>query len=206
MPIFSAQVSSGSLVMFCGITPMRARTALGSRMISWPATTAVPLEGGTSVVNIRISVLLPAPLGPSRPKISPGGTVKLTLSTASSVPKRLLMAHTSIAAPSGDGFCFSIALILRARNRRTRRQHRHRQHHPGGHAQRELSLGIGHAYPYCHRLDIPFRAADIALRGKVGLHRFVNHRAADLRARGQPYPQSLTHGDEIGIGFLHVRI
>ncbi len=65
--------------MFCGITPMLARTALGSRMISCPATTAVPLVGGTSVVNMRISVLLPAPFGPSRPKISPPVTVKLTL-------------------------------------------------------------------------------------------------------------------------------
>ena len=40
-------------------------------MISCPATTAVPLVGGTSVVNMRMSVLLPAPFGPSRPKISP---------------------------------------------------------------------------------------------------------------------------------------
>src|ERR1039458_3931318 len=45
MPIFSAQVSSGSLVRFCGMTPMPARTALGSRMISCPATTALAPGG-----------------------------------------------------------------------------------------------------------------------------------------------------------------
>ena len=63
-------------------------------MMSCPATIAVPLVGGTSVVSMRISVLFPAPLGPSRPKISPLRTVKLTLSTASSAPKRLLMPST----------------------------------------------------------------------------------------------------------------
>src|ERR1700733_15002385 len=90
--MFSAQVRSGSLVIFCGITPMLLRTALGSRITSYPATVAVPLVGGTNVVSMRISVLLPAPFGPSKPKISPLCTVKLTLSTASSAPKRLANA------------------------------------------------------------------------------------------------------------------
>ena len=35
------------------------------------------------VVRIEIVVVLPAPLGPRRPKISPRGTWKLTPSTAS---------------------------------------------------------------------------------------------------------------------------
>ena len=41
-----------------------------------PRTRAVPAVGGVSVVSMRISVVLPAPLGPSRPKISPCSTVK----------------------------------------------------------------------------------------------------------------------------------
>src|ERR1035438_903992 len=98
----------GTLVMFCGMTPILARTALGSRMMSYPATMAVPLVGGTSVVNMRMSVLLPAPFGPSRPKISPPGTMKLTLSTASSAPKRLLMPSTSMATPFWDWLCASM--------------------------------------------------------------------------------------------------
>ena len=39
--------------------------------MSKPLTRAVPEVGGTSVVNMRMSVDLPAPFGPSRPKISP---------------------------------------------------------------------------------------------------------------------------------------
>ena len=77
-------------------------------MMSCPATIAVPLVGGTSVVSMRMSVLLPAPFGPSRPKISPLCTVKLTLSTASSAPKRLLMPSTSMATPLADWLCASM--------------------------------------------------------------------------------------------------
>jgi len=47
---------------------------------------ARPLVMGTSVVIMRMRVLLPAPLGPSRPKISPSATEKLTLLTASKAP------------------------------------------------------------------------------------------------------------------------
>ncbi len=39
--------------------------------MSKPLTRAVPAVGGTSVVNMRMRVDLPAPFGPSRPKISP---------------------------------------------------------------------------------------------------------------------------------------
>ncbi len=39
--------------------------------MSKPLTRAMPEVGGTSVVSIRISVDLPAPFGPSRPKTSP---------------------------------------------------------------------------------------------------------------------------------------
>ncbi len=69
-------------------------------MISCPATIAVPLLGGTSVVSMRMRVLLPAPFGPRRPKISPFCTVKLTLSTACNLPKRLLIPPTSMANSS----------------------------------------------------------------------------------------------------------
>ena len=56
-----------------------------------------PSLGGVSVVIMRMSVVLPAPLGPSRPKSSPCGTSKLTWSTATKSPNRLVSPWTSIA-------------------------------------------------------------------------------------------------------------
>ena len=51
------------------------------RLIPQPIT-AVPEVGKISVDNIFTNVVFPAPLGPSRPKILPLGTSKVTLSTA----------------------------------------------------------------------------------------------------------------------------
>ena len=47
------------------------------------AIVAVPLVGVSNVHSMRIVVVLPAPLGPSRPKISLFCTAKLMLRTAS---------------------------------------------------------------------------------------------------------------------------
>jgi hypothetical protein len=57
----------------------------------------VPLLGSVSVVIIRTVVVLPAPLGPSKPRTVPGGTAKLTWSTAVFSPKRLTRSIASIA-------------------------------------------------------------------------------------------------------------
>jgi hypothetical protein len=46
---------------------------------------------------MRIVVDLPAPLGPSRPKISPAGTSSVTSSTARNVPKAFTMLRRAIA-------------------------------------------------------------------------------------------------------------
>ncbi len=51
---------------------MLARTASGSVTTSWPATIARPPVGFRTVLRIRSVVVLPAPLGPSSPKIAPG--------------------------------------------------------------------------------------------------------------------------------------
>ena len=48
--------------------PIAARTALGSRATSWPATRASPPSAPSSVDRIWTVVVLPAPLGPSRAK------------------------------------------------------------------------------------------------------------------------------------------
>jgi hypothetical protein len=53
----------------------------GLRTISKPAIWALPEVGGSMVVSILTSVLLPAPLGPIKPNISPDRTLTLTAST-----------------------------------------------------------------------------------------------------------------------------
>ena len=49
---------------------------------SKPKIRASPLVGRSSVVRILISVVLPAPLGPSSPKNSPGATSRSTPASA----------------------------------------------------------------------------------------------------------------------------
>ena len=49
-----------------------------------------PSSGRSSVAQIRMVVVLPAPLGPMKPQISPGCTAKETSSTAVNLPKRLV--------------------------------------------------------------------------------------------------------------------
>ena len=69
---FSRPVASGSSPCFWATTPMARRTRIGSASTSMPATRALPLSGRDRVVRIRTVVDLPAPLGPSSPKMVPG--------------------------------------------------------------------------------------------------------------------------------------
>jgi hypothetical protein len=94
---FSSTLSSRSLVIACGITPIARRTSSGFFVMSKPLMIAVPAVGGRRVVNIRISVDFPAPFGPSRPKTSPASTSKVTPSTAVKSPNFLTMLRTSMA-------------------------------------------------------------------------------------------------------------
>src|SRR5579884_1150460 len=77
---------------------MLRRTRAGCAEISCPATQARPEVGGRRVVSILIMVLLPAPFGPTRPKISPGRTAMETASTAPGSPERRVSAAVRIAA------------------------------------------------------------------------------------------------------------
>src|SRR6516165_1165894 len=96
---FSSTVRSMSLVMACGMTPMHCRASSGSFSTSKPLMMARPLVMGSNVVIMRMSVDLPAPLGPSRPKISPCFTAKETSSTAVKSPYILVMWSTTMASP-----------------------------------------------------------------------------------------------------------
>jgi hypothetical protein len=62
-----------------------------------PNSVAVPDEAGNSPVSIFIVVVLPQPLEPRKPKISPRSMRKLTWSTAVNSPKRRVRACASIA-------------------------------------------------------------------------------------------------------------
>src|SRR5258706_14575744 len=74
---------------------MRSRTLSGCVSRSQPATRAVPAVGGRSVDSIRSVVVLPAPLGPRNPKISPWRTARSTPATASTARLRDLKVRRS---------------------------------------------------------------------------------------------------------------
>src|SRR5258706_7748592 len=66
---------------------------------SKPATRAVPFVAGRKQVRMRIVVVLPAPLGPRKPRISPFSTRNDTLSMALTLPYRFVSCSTSITRP-----------------------------------------------------------------------------------------------------------
>jgi hypothetical protein len=61
---------------------IRRRTSSGLRTTSNPSRRAVPLVGRLRVVSTFSIVDLPAPFGPSNPKMQPLDTAKLMPSTA----------------------------------------------------------------------------------------------------------------------------
>ena len=91
-----------SRLLCCGTTASCARARTGSRTTSTPPMRAVPAVGRTRVVSIPTVVVFPAPLGPSRPKTSPGEAAKDTPSTAftGDFGYRLTRSRTSTARPS----------------------------------------------------------------------------------------------------------
>src|SRR4051812_29015840 len=60
-------------------------------------TSARPPSGSNSVARTRTSVVLPAPFGPSSPKIAPSGTSRSTPASASVEPKLLVTPSTAMA-------------------------------------------------------------------------------------------------------------
>ena len=85
---FWRPVSSRSSVASWAATPMWRRTSPGCATTSIPATVAVPASGTASVVRTRTAVVLPAPFGPSSPRIVPAGTSKETPASAWVSPYR----------------------------------------------------------------------------------------------------------------------
>ena len=73
--MFSHTLKSASTLVCCNTTPIFCFACSGWRVTSNPATSICPWVGLVKVVSIRIVVDLPAPLGPSKPNISPGWIV-----------------------------------------------------------------------------------------------------------------------------------
>ena len=74
--------------------PISRRTAAGSLAMSCPPMVALPPLGVRSVQSMEIVVVLPAPLGPRKPKISASPTSKEMPSTAVISPKRRESSET----------------------------------------------------------------------------------------------------------------
>src|ERR1700744_17080 len=70
---------------------------------SKPATSARPALGLVSVQSMLIVVVLPAPLGPRKPKTSPVSTSKFVPLTASKSPNDLRRSLTEIAGVDMGG-------------------------------------------------------------------------------------------------------
>ena len=84
---FSQTVSWRSRVFCWETIPLSCLASAGWAATSTPAMKARPDVGTTRVVSMPAVVVLPAPFGPRRPKISPVFTSRLSLSTAAkSVP------------------------------------------------------------------------------------------------------------------------
>ncbi len=72
-----------------------------TRSIGFPRIRISPESGAVMFMVIRIVVVLPAPLGPSRPNIEPFGTESERSSTALKRPKLLATWVSSIAGSMG---------------------------------------------------------------------------------------------------------
>ena len=71
-------------------TPTRRRTSSGAVRVSNPSTSTEPASGESSVQMIRSVVVLPAPFGPRRPKISPDSASKRDAAQHLVLAERLL--------------------------------------------------------------------------------------------------------------------
>lgn len=93
---FSLAVRRLYIIIFSETIPISFLTSLSCFTMSNPPIVAVPFVGLVRVESIRMTVLFPAPLGPSRPKISPFFMSNVMLSTATKSPKAFVKFWTTI--------------------------------------------------------------------------------------------------------------
>src|SRR5262245_28271079 len=85
------------------------------RYTSKPATVASPDVGCDRPHRMRMAVVLPAPLAPRKPKISPRCTSNVSPSTAVKSPKRLVSFRQVMALSLVDG-SMSLGCLLRGQH------------------------------------------------------------------------------------------
>src|ERR1035437_410356 len=186
---FSRQLSSRSLVIACGITPIAWRTLSGSFTMSAPSTRAVPAVGSISVVSIRMSVDFPAPFGPSKANVSPRSTVNETSFTAVKSSNRFVIARTSTARVTVSSFG----------------GHALREQHVRGHAGSEVPVTIVETDADLERFDVALGAADVALRSEPRVHAAIEHRAPLQIAGGKANGQGVAELDSFDVALFDVR-
>ena len=81
-----APESRGKSARSPGRYPIRARSSAPPARTSSPSTSARPRSGRSRSRSSRIVVVLPAPFGPRKPKISPRGTVRSRSTTPGVAP------------------------------------------------------------------------------------------------------------------------
>src|SRR5579862_312692 len=80
------------------IAPTRASACARCSGTGRPSTRMLPAVAGVRPSSIRISVVLPAPFGPRKPKATPRGTTRSAPSTASRSPNLLVRPVVSMTA------------------------------------------------------------------------------------------------------------
>src|SRR5215469_5011404 len=95
--MFSSPVSRLSTAENWPVTPIAARTPLGSVARSCPATWISPALAVIRVDRMCTIVVLPAPLGPSSEKMVPSGTVRSMPSSTTLSPNDLRSPVTEMA-------------------------------------------------------------------------------------------------------------
>src|SRR5262249_24210995 len=158
---------------------MRSRTRSESLRTLSPSTVASPPLSGSRPVSILMTVVLPLPLGPKKPKISPLATSKLTPFTAVNLPKlrtspRAAMAGSAAGAPpfgfwperdKGSASTFQL--------------------HVGGHAGQDMPGRVVDAHFHAEHLVHAFFTRLYVARKKLGLLvDLFNHAWERLAPRG----------------------
>src|SRR5229473_1933184 len=128
---------------------MCSRTDSESVRTSRPWTHAAPALSGKRPVSSLMTVVLPLPLGPRNPKISPFSTRKLTSLTAVNLPKRRTRCSAEMAGPAP--FCVAVAIGSATRL----------QLHVGSHAGEDTTRSV---------VDANFHAENLVHALFAGLH------------------------------------
>src|SRR5579875_243160 len=124
--------------------PSRAQATAPIPEIRWPAKRISPRSGAISPAMMLKRLLLPAPLGPIRPRISPSVTSKLISTLAATLPKDLLISRIC-----SSGSAMIHGLLARAGVKKTYQTLRagQRKHHDQSAINHKVDAAGGAAEP-----------------------------------------------------------